>query len=280
MKGIIFFVLSFVLMLSTITFSENVPQESSVPCTTCTYVADFLRYWMRFSKNSNSTDITNTINVVCNVINPKFEEACNQFVETNRAIITQHASDSLTDSTASMDFCFKNQGFCSSEEEFKQAQAFILTLSPAKPERDGLNEDLYCTYNLTYSCGQMCDIVTNSGLPDTYGQVESMICVAYLESRWEPTAYSKYCQCYGLWQFIPHYFYNDGNGQCPGNLQGFLTAQGNADCMAYVVETYGFYDISEFWSQEPMECMQCVFSGFKTCTSNLACYYAHFCGCQ
>jgi len=101
-------------------------------------------------------------------------------------------------------------------------------------------------------CSQMCTLVQNTGMNDYYGLVESMICVAWLESRWDPSVTNSYSGAAGLWQFLPQYFVNQGN--CPTDDQGFYDAQQNANCMAWVVENEGLSP----WANEPTECANCV----------------------
>jgi len=252
------------LNVQGIEMNDNIPTiaaQSSPSCTVCNYVSRFLKFYLRDGGNYSVDQVTATLDVVCEIVSQQFRQQCSEFIEKNQASLISFSSGN---GATPIDFCVNQLSSCEGEDEFTIASGFWSTQKNAKINKEGYED------TTVYSCGTMCQIVENTGMNDEFGVVQTMICVAWIESRWEPTAENPYSGAAGLWQFLPQYWEGVG-GVCPSTAAGFYNGQANANCMTYAVINDGFWP----WSNEPTECMQCVWK--NNCYGPVSSYPG--CGC-
>jgi len=253
-----------------IEMNDNIPTiadaQSSPSCTMCNYVSRFLKFYLRDGGNYSVDQVASTLGVVCDVVSQQFRQQCSEFIEKNQASLISFSSGK---GATPIDFCVNQLSSCEKEDEFTAASGFWSTQKNAKINPSQKNNTGKGDY-YDYGCSSMCQIVENTGMNDEFGVVQTMICVSWIESRWEAGAVNSYSGAAGLWQFLPQYWGGVG-GVCPSSAAGFLNGQANANCMTYAVINDGFSP----WSNEPDECMQCVWK--SNCYGPLYDYPG--CGC-
>ena len=102
------------------------------------------------------------------------------------------------------------------------------------------------------SCSQIQSLAQQY-FPSQY--VNDMICIAYYESSWCPSAYNGIC-CYGLWQINENHLGEQG---CPSTTEELLNPEVNAQCAAAVLSSQGL-NAWQTWTEG-----KC--NGWNKCTS-------------
>merc|ERR1712100_183407 len=239
-----------------VVFAAAAPVPSQRSCLLCEYATGFSDAYLRNAASVSAETADRLLSAMCNVI-ASYQDECHEWVAEHHGELLGMF---MLPDDARNGFCVAN-GFC---EETQSELATDVEYNKALHAREAaLRAPLRERQDET--CAEVKQLLINANLNDAYGLVETMTCVAWIESRWECQAVNSYSEALGLWQFLFSLFAGEW-GVCPTTESAFLDCQTNADCCVATILNYG----TQAWTPDTTECVSCVWQG--SCTGVLSGY--------